>query len=381
MASMTITNARAVMGGKIQSCNIRLADGKIQGLLPPGDTYGKTYDAKNKLVAPGFIDVHTHGAAGVDFNHADAKDVRTVRDFFAAQGVTTFLPTVVADTEETMLRSIMAVGRAKTELLCPQIYGVHLEGPFLNPQNKGAIAEKMLRAPDYNLFRRLQAASGGLIRRVTLAPELSGSTELIGRLRGEGISVSLGHCSATYEQTMAAVEAGAHSATHLFNAMAPLEHHQPGVIGAAFASDIYCEAICDGKHLHPGTVCMIFAAKGTRRTVAVTDSMSAAGLGDGLYKLGVHDVVVKGLDAKLLGDGTRAGSVLTMPAALKNLMAFTQRPLEEVLPCLTETPARMMGIFNQKGSIDVGKDGDLVVLDRDCHVAATFSCGVLMYQA
>lgn len=380
MSSMTIINARAVVGGRVQPCNIRITDDKIQGLLPPGDAYGKTHDAKNQLVVPGFIDVHTHGAAGVDFNHAEARDVRTVRDYFASQGVTTFLPTVVADTEETMLRSIMAVGKAKKDLLCPQIYGVHLEGPFLNPKKKGAIAEEMLRAVDYNLFRRLQNASGSLIRRITLAPELGGAPELIRQLRSEGISVSLGHSCATYEQGMAALEAGAHSATHLFNAMNPLDHYQPGLAGAALATDCYCEAICDGRHLHPGTVLMILAAKGVQRTVAISDSISATGLGEGLYKLGVHDVVVKGLDAKLLENGTRAGSVLTMLQGLKNLMEFTGRPAEQVLPCLTEAPARMLGIYGSKGSIDVGKDADLVVLTRDMRVSATFSCGTLIYQ-
>lgn len=381
MSNLTIVNARAVTGGRVQPCNIRIVDGKIQGILPPGDTYGKTFDAKNLLMIPGLIDLHTHGGAGVDFNNTDPKGVCAVRDFYASQGATCFLPTLCADSEENLLRSVVAIAKAKNELGCSQIYGIHLEGPFLNKKFKGAMPEDSLINPDYNLYKRLQNASGGIVRRITIAPELPGAVEFIKKVKTENVSVSLGHSAASFEETEAAFEAGAVSATHLFNAMLPLEHHQPGIIGASFATDLYCEAICDGRHLHPGTVRMIYRAKNVERLLGITDSIAAAGLGDGLYKLGAMEVVVKGPDAKLLSSGTRAGSILTICQGVKNLMDFVGLPVETAVRCYSETPAKMMGIFHQKGSIDVGKDADLVLLDKDFQVRTTFSCGVPIYQA
>lgn len=380
MASLTIINARAVIGGAVRRCNLKIVDGKIKGIMPPGDTYGKTFDARENLVLPGFIDIHTHGGAGVDFNNADAKDIRNVRDFFASQGTTTFLPAILTDTEETMLRSILSVVQAKNALKCSQIYGIHLEGPFLSPEYKGAMPEELLQPCSYPLFKRLQDSSGGQIRLITLSPELEGAAELTKRLAMEGVRVSLGHSGADYETAVSCIEAGAVSATHTFNAMKLMRQHDPAIATAVLESDGYCEAICDGKHLHPAVVRLLLKTKGLSRVIAVTDSIMAAGMREGIYRLGINNVVVRGGDAKIMGTDIRAGSILTTIQALRNIMEFTGLPVEKAVIPLTENPARMLGIFHRKGSLDVGKDADLVMVDDKYQVLATFSEGELLYQ-
>ena len=379
-ASMTITNARAVTGGRVAACNLRIAEGKIRGILPPGDTYGKTYDARGCLVLPGFIDIHTHGGCNVDFNNADPKDIRAARDFFASQGVTSFLPTVLADTEETMLRAVLAIAKARRSMGCTQIAGIHLEGPFLAAAYRGDLPQHLLQAPSYPAFKRLQDACEGFVRILTISPELPGAQELIRRLSNEGIRVSLGHTGADYETAVAAIEAGAVSSTHTLNAMAWMSPSSPSVAAAVLESDIFCEAICDGRHLHPAILRLLIKAKGLRRVVSVTDSTMAAGLSDGVYRLGSVEVVVRGGDARLLSSGERAGSTLTMLASLRNLMKFTGLPVEQAILPLTENPARLLGISHQKGSIEVGKDADLVVLDSNWKVRTTFSQGEVLYS-
>lgn len=379
-ANLTITNARAIIGGREKLCNIRISDGLIQGILPAGDVYGKTYDAKGCYVLPGFIDVHTHGIGGVDFNSAEAKDIRCARDFYAARGVTCFLPTIIPDQEESLLRACIAIHKAKADYGCREIFGIHLEGPFLNPQYRGRFDGNTLREPDFALLRRLQSASDGLIRRVTLSPELEGAIHMIERLSAEGILVSLGHSDASYEQTAQALEAGASAFTHLYQFMPRTAALHPGITVAALVSNAFCEFVCDGLHLHPGIVNLILKSKGSR-AVAVSDSLPFTGQGDGIYKLGANNVVVKKLEAKYLDTGARAGSVLTPFETIRCLMEIAGLTMPQCIPYLTENPARLLGIYGKKGSIDLGKDADLVVCTPKLQLLTTFSCGDILYQA
>lgn len=199
---------------------------------------------------------------------------------------------------------------------------------------------------------------------MTVSPEAEGVMDLIPVLQKYGIVAAMGHSGADYATAMQAVEKGVRAVTHTGNAMRLLHQHEPAIWGAALESDVYCEIICDGRHLHPGTVRLIIKTKGAERVVAITDSIMAAGLPDGNYHLGVNQVVVEDGDAKLAESGVRAGSTLTQNAALRNLLAFTGMPLEEVIPMLTENPARLIGVYNQKGSIEEGKDADLVMLNE-----------------
>ena len=235
--------------------------------------------------------------------------------------------------------------------------------------------EHLLRKGDPELLRSYQERAEGGIRYLTVSPEVEGVLDLIPAAGELGITAAIGHSGADYETSMEAIAKGAAAATHTFNAMGLFHQHRPAIMGAALESDVYCEMICDGRHLHPGSVRLLIKAKGLDRVVAITDSIMAAGLPDGKYHLGVNEVVVEDGDAKLADTGVRAGSTLTQDTALRNLLAFTGRPMEELLPALTENPARLIGVFDRKGSIADGKDADLVVLDGEDRVELVFCRG------
>lgn len=380
MASMTITNTRAVVDGVIKTCNLKIADGKIKGIMPGGDTYGKTYDARENLVLPGFIDIHTHGANGVDFNSADVAGVRTARDYYASRGVTSFLPTVRTDTEETMLRSILSIVKAKNSLPAPQVLGINLEGPFIASAWRGSMEEDCLQPCSHQLFKRLQDASGGNIKLTTISPELEGAPQLIRKLAIEGVRVALGHSGADYDTAVEAIESGAINCTHIFQSMSMLSPLNPSISSAILESDCFCEVVCDPSVLHPAILRLLLKIKGLNRLVAVTDSIMACGMAEGLYHMGKTDIVVRGGAASTLYGQTSAGSILTADCALKNIVEATELPLPKAVALLTENPARLLGIYHAKGSISVGKDADLTVLDDSYNVVATFSGGEMIYS-
>ena len=376
MCTQYLTNGLIYRDRRFQAGTIAVEDGKIRLLPPDAEVSGEVYDAAGKRIVPGFIDIHTHGAVGSDVNNAAAEDLEKIGRFFAGNGTTSFLASVLTDTEEQtrwcidQYRAWKETARTGAELL-----GIHLEGPFLAPAYKGAMPEHLLQKGNAALLRSYQERAEGGIRYLTVSPEVEGTIELIRTARELGIVTSIGHSGADYETAMAAIDAGAAAAAHTFNAMQLLHQHRPAVLGAVLESDIYCEAICDGRHLHPGIVRLLLKVKGLDRVVAITDSIMAAGLPDGMYHLGVNEVVVEGGDAKLVSDGTRAGSTLTQCAALKNLLAFTGRSIEDILPLFTENPAKLIGVFDRKGSIADGKDADLVVLDGDNHIVDVFVKG------
>ena len=372
-----IINGQVYIDHTFQNKAIYIQDGKINLLEPDCQASGTVFDAAGRKIVPGFIDVHTHGAVGVDINGASAEDLEKVGAFFAKNGTTSWLASILTDTEEQTSRAISqcikyqaSAGRGA------QLLGIHLEGPFLASEFKGAMPEHLLKKGSADLAASYQRQANGNIRYITVSPEVEGVLELIPRLRELGIVVAMGHSGADYDTSMAAIQAGTAACTHTFNAMAPLHQHRPAIIGAALESDVYCEMICDGLHLHPAIVRLLWKTKGPQRLVAITDSIMAAGLPDGNYHLGVNQVVVEKGDAKLASDGTRAGSTLTQDRALRNLLSFTGLSLEEILPVLTENPAKLIGVYDRKGSIEDGKDADLVVLDEQNQVADVFLQGI-----
>ena len=360
-----------------------LIEGRTLSLLPadtpPSDGADiAAIDARGLNIVPGFIDVHTPGAAGVDVNHADAGDYEKLCRFFAARGTTAWLCSILTDTREQTNRCIdQFLLHQKQHANGSRLLGIHLEGPFLSPAYKGAMPEHLLQTADLSLLRAYQERARGNIRYITVSPEVAGVTEQIPRMRELGIQVAIGHSGADYQTAMEAIQNGACAATHTFNAMQALDRHAPGILCAVLESDIYCEAICDGLHLHPGIVRLLLKAKGIDRVIAITDSIMAAGLPDGNYRLGVNDVTVKNKDARLTKGGARAGSTLTQDAALRNLLEFTGRPLEEILPLLTENPAKLIGVFDRKGSIADGKDADLVLLNEKNQIVSVYAEGRL----
>ena len=377
MSDLYLINGLVYLDRQFVPMTLRLSGGKLH-LLPPDAPLGpgQVKDAADRRIVPGFLDIHPHGGVGVDVNGASAEDLETISRFMAGNGTTAWLASILTDTQD---QTEWCIRQMREHQACPsagaELLGIHLEGPFLAKEYKGAMPEHLLQANNLPLVRRYQELAGGRIRYITLSPELPGAVEMIPALRELGITVAIGHSGATYEQSMAAVRSGASAATHMGNAMRLLHQHEPAIFGAALESDLYCEVICDGRHLHPGTVRILLKTKGADRLVAITDSIMAAGLPDGSYHLGVNQVVVEDGDAKLASDGTRAGSTLTQDAALRNLLSFTGRPLEEILPLLTENPARLIGVFDRKGSIAEGKDADLVLLDSENRVDAVYLRG------
>lgn len=373
-----IVNGKVFLDGSFQEKTIGVEGGCIH-ILPKDaalEDGAKVYDAEGKKVVPGFLDIHTHGAVGVDVNAATAEELGKIGHFMATQGTTSWLCSVLTDTKEQTLWCIDEFKKhKKMENDGADLLGIHLEGPFLAKEFKGAMPEHLLQDADVELLKEYQEAAEGNIRYLTVSPEIEGIVDAIPAVRNLGIVVAIGHSGADYDTSMKAIENGAVSCTHIFNAMKLLHQHFPAIMGAAMESDIYCEAICDGRHLHPGVVRLLIKTKGLDRVVAITDSIMAAGLPDGNYKLGVNDVVVVDGDAKLASNGVRAGSTLTTGQALKNIMKFTGRPIEEVLQLLTVNPAKLIGVFDKKGSIADGKDADLVILDEENNVADTFVRG------
>ncbi len=381
--SMLIQNGTVLTNSRRSRLDVRIDGGIISELapsLPPkrGET---VIDAAQLYVVPGFLDIHTHGGANVDVNHASEDDLEKISMFFASHGVAGWQCSILTDTEEQTLWCIEQVKKyVNTGHPGARLLGIHLEGPFLSRDYRGSMPEHLLRTElDVELVRRYQEAAGGLIHYMTVSPEVAGTTEAVPKIRAMGIHLSIGHSGADYDTSWSAIRAGVEAATHTMNAMLLLHQHRPAITGAVLESDVYCEVICDGVHLHPGTVRLILKTKGLDKVVAITDSIMAAGLPDGQYKLGVNDVTVTNGDAKITGSDIRAGSTLTMDRALQNLVRFTGREPETVLPLLTENPAKLLGLASQ-GSVAVGMRGDLALLTHELTVDQTIVSGQCQYS-
>lgn len=383
MEQFVITNALVYTGHRFVPREVYVEEGRVAQLAEKVNAPAgcPRLDLGGKRLVPGFIDIHTHGAAGVDVNAATAAQLNgTIGHFFASQGTTGWLCSVLTDTPEQTLWCLDQAKAAMKEAGdWAQLMGVHLEGPFLASQYKGAMPEHLLQKGSAELFARYEAAGEGAVRYMTVSPEVEGVPAMVRDIAAR-VKVAIGHSGAEYDTAMECIANGAVSATHTFNAMRLFHQHQPAIMGAVLESDVYCEAICDGRHLHPASVRLLLKCKGWDRVVAVTDSIMAAGLPDGNYKLGVNDVVVEDGDAKLASDGTRAGSTLTTGQALKNLVKFTGEGPEKVLPLLTENPADLLGL-PRKGRIAPGCDADFVVLGEDLTVLRTIVGGRTVYTA
>jgi N-acetylglucosamine-6-phosphate deacetylase len=327
-------------------------------------------DINGGMVLPGLIDIHTHGAVGIDFNRIKAGEFGKITQFYLSQGVTSFLPTILSDSQETTLRQAALISAQKSDY--PQIKGIHLEGPYLSHTYKGAMPEKFLKAPDYDEIAKVQEAANGNIRLMTIAPEFPEAASFIKKMIGLGITVSLGHSNATYAETMIAIEAGARGATHTFNAMRLFHQHEPAIMGAVLMSDkVFCEAICDYRHLVKDSFNFLFNVKGIEKVILVTDSIMAAGLGNGDYWLGVNEVTVANGDALIKGTNVRAGSVLTGIQAVKNAADCTHCSILKAGRMMTENPSGYLAM-GHIGNFNIGSDADFLILDKDIIKAVYF---------
>ncbi len=377
-----LANALVLYQDLLKQQDVLVSDGlisKIEKTISPSeaDTH---IDCTSLSLLPGFFDIHTHGALGIDFNCADADQVNQVSSFFLEKGVTSYLPTILTDTIEVMCRQLERLSNPALLKANPSIKGVHLEGPFLNAVYKGAMPEQLLKKPDIALLHELYAASRNTIKLLTIAPELPGALKIIEEATSLGIRVSLGHSCASYEEAISAIQAGAVGTTHIMNAMKLLHMHDPAILTAVLEHDCYAEMICDGFHLHPPIVRLLLKIKGYKRMIAVTDSISAAGCPDGFYTLGVNTVEVKNGDAKVVETSARAGSTLTMDKALRNLITYTNKNISQLSTLFSSNAAAMLGLQDELGSIDIGKKADIIGLDDKASVKLVMSEGLIRYR-
>jgi len=322
-------------------------------------------DFAGATLAPAFFDVHIHGAAGHDVMEATPEALRAVGSFLASRGTGNFLATTVTAPLDKTLRSLEGLAKLLAEPVAPGVakpIGIHLEGPFLSHLKRGVHPTELLLSPDIDIFDKMFEAAEGRVRLMTIAPELPGAAELARHATGRGVRVSIGHSNATAAETRAVIAAGATSATHTYNAMRPLDHREPGILGVVITTDeLFAELICDGIHTAPELVRLWWSAKGHERAILVTDAMSATGMPDGDYQLG--GLPVRVANGKAMMNGVLAGSVLTLDRALKNFLHFTGATLEQGLRLLTANPAAMTGLNENVGTFAVGQSADFVAVD------------------
>jgi N-acetylglucosamine-6-phosphate deacetylase len=361
--------AVTVDGGRI------LAVGPAAEQICPPDA--QIIDAEGLLLTPGFIDLQFNGGFGDDFTD-DPVTIWRVAEALPRFGVTSFLPTIITSPLEKVAAGQRIVSAGEPDGFCgARPLGLHVEGPFLNPQKKGAHNPKYLRLPTVEAVDGWAPETG--VRLTTLAPELPGALEVIAALSARGVLVSEGHSMATYDQAQAGFDAGARYGTHLFNAMPALGHRDPGLPGALLTDERTTVGfIADGIHTHPAIIKLIWQALGRERLNLVTDAMAALGMPAGRHLLGDFEVIVDETSARL-ADGTLAGSILSLDQALRNLVALTGCTLAEALPTVTTTPAKAIGLDGERGRIEASYIADLVLLTPDLRVQATIVEGEIVY--
>lgn len=379
---------KAITGGKIilkdritENCALLFTD-KIEGIIEenllPADA--EIIDAKGGYVAPGLIDLHIHGYLGKDVCDGEEESIRTISKGLLANGVTGYLPTTMTE-DMSVIRKALETCRALKEESKnwegSTILGCHAEGPFISESKKGAQDPKYILKPDAAFVKEY----ADIIRTITLAPEED--TEDFAAIReicrDTDVVISMGHTSADYETAMAGVNAGVKHATHLFNAMTPLQHRAPGVVGAALNSDVSAEVIVDTFHVDASFYNMLWKLKG-RKLCFITDCLPAGGLPEGEYTLGGQKIIYKGIVCRL-EDGTVAGSVLHLNRGVWNVYTNSDIPLYECVNCASLNPATVIGMDKTKGSLDTGKDADIIITDADFEVKKTIIAGEIKYEA
>jgi N-acetylglucosamine-6-phosphate deacetylase len=383
-AELLVTGARVLTpGGEWPRGWIAVAGRRIaamgQGEPPPGVDAGADVLAADGLVAmPGFVDLHTHGAVGVDVMDADPDGLARLARFLAGHGVTAWLPTTMTATPADTERALEAVAAvAGPGAGGATVLGAYLEGPYLNPARAGAQDAALIRPADRAEAARL--LDSGVVRVLAVAPEVEQNRWLVAEAVARGVTVSAAHTDATYDQALAAVADGVRHVTHAFNAMRPLGHREPGILGAALTlPELRCELIADTVHVHPAAMALLLQAKGAGGVVLVSDAMRSTGLPEGAYTVGGRPAFH--MDGAIrLADGTLAGSVLTLDRALHNLQAATGRPLAELWPAASRNAAQAIGVDDAKGSLEPGKDADLVLLDPALRVVVTVVEGAVVH--
>lgn len=379
---------KAIIGGKIilkdriVENSALLFSNVIEGVVPLGSVpkEAEIIDAKGKYVAPGLIDMHIHGYLGKDVCDGEEESIRTISKGLLANGVTGYLPTTMTVDMKVIRKALETCRSLKEESKDwdgSTILGCHAEGPFISESKKGAQDAKYILKPDAAFVKEY----ADIIKTITLAPETDENDFAAIReiTRDTDVIISMGHTSADYETAMASVNAGVKHATHLFNAMTPMQHRAPGVVAAALNSDVSCELIVDTFHVDVSLYNMLWRLKG-RKLCFITDCLPAGGLPEGEYTLGGAKIIYKGIVCRL-EDGTVAGSILHLNKGVWNVYTNSNIPLYECVNCASLNPATALGIDKAKGSLDIGKDADIIITDSEFNVEKTIIGGKIKYEA
>ncbi|HAR6317919.1 TPA: N-acetylglucosamine-6-phosphate deacetylase [Staphylococcus pseudintermedius] len=364
--------------GVISDGYLIVEEGKIKAIETGAYTGDlEVVDAKGRHILPGFIDVHIHGGYGEDAMDGSYDGLKYLAEHLLIEGTTTFLATTMTQSQEAIEKALhnISVYHQKQDVTnAAEVGGVHLEGPFISEHKIGAQNPAFIQRPTVELLRHFQEKAKGLIKIVTLAPEVEGASEVIQTLKDEFI-FSMGHTEVDFDQANTAAAEGVKHVTHLYNAGVGFHHRNPGMFGAAWTNDrLSTEVIVDGVHAHPQSVAIAYQHKGPEKMYLITDAMRAKGMPEGDYELGGQKVIVKDHEAHL-ESGSLAGSVLKMNEGLRNLIQFTGESLETLWPVTSLNQAKALRIDDHKGSIAVGKDADLVIVDDDIHVYQTIKMG------
>ncbi len=383
MALIYITGGKIVLPEAVV-CGKALAfdgtSGKIVGLVDEIPSDANVIDAKGNYVAPGLVDIHIHGYLGEDTSDAKPEGVKKMAYGVAKNGVTSFLPTTMTVEKDKIIAALNNVRALKEESKTwdgAELLGVHAEGPFINPSKKGAQAEENILTPDADFI----IENDDIIKIVTMAPEMDKDHACIKKLAEKSdVLVSMGHTDAKFEEAMSAAKDGAGHATHLFNAMSALAHRNPGVVGAALASEnVSVEIIADTFHINPGLYSIVAKVKGDKM-VLITDCVRAGGMPDGEYDLGGQPIFLKGIECRL-ADGTIAGSVLKLNCAVRNVLANTDLPVNEVFKMASLNPASAIKCADRIGSLEEGKDADIIIADENINIIRTIKKGKTIYES
>lgn len=377
-----IVNGKIILKDRIVTDSVLLYSNVIEGIVSkeniPADT--DIIDANGGYVSPGFIDLHIHGYLEKDVCDGEEESIRTISEGIVENGVTGYLPTTMTVDMKVIKKALNVIRNLKEESKSwkgAEILGCHAEGPFISESKKGAQDAKYILKPDAEFVKEY----ADVIKIITLAPETDANDfEEIRKInKYTDVVVSMGHTSSDYETAMKSTQAGVKHVTHLFNAMTPLQHRAPGVIAAALNADISCELIVDTFHVSPDLYDMIYKLKG-RKLCFITDCLPAGGLPYGEYTLGGQKIIYRDIVCRL-EDGTISGSVLKLNKGVWNVYTNSNIPLWECVNCASLNPATVIGVENKKGSLDIGKDADIVILDNEFNVQKTISKGEIKYES
>ncbi|MEG1312082.1 MAG: N-acetylglucosamine-6-phosphate deacetylase [Romboutsia sp.] len=371
-----IVNGKVILENEILDNKVLIFDEKIIDIANEVPEECEIIDAKGKYISPGFIDIHIHGNMGKDTMDASEDSIVTIAESIARHGVSSFLPTTMTMGKESIynaldvVEKLVGVGENRSEIL-----GVHLEGPFINSKYKGAQNDEFIINPSYEFIEKYK----NLIKVITYAPENDNNYEFTKEIvKNTDIALSIGHSKATFKQAREAINFGARNITHTFNGMTPLNHRNPGIVGAALTSNAYCEIIADTIHISADLFQFILDNKGEDKIVLITDSIEAGGMDDGEYSLGGQKVIVKDNQARL-ESGSLAGSVMPLNKMIYNFLNNTDLDIRKVVKLASLNPAKTIGVDKIKGSIEIGKDADITIIDEDVNCYMTINKGKVIY--